>query len=287
MKLKGYNCTLEALEAGSQDGDLVILIHGFPDSPSNWQDVINQLAKEGFRVVAPWIRGYFPSELAPPYNIGALGLDIIKIAENYSANNQTILVGHDFGAMGTYCAANLRPDLFSKVVTMSVPPFGAIFEGFLTPQQLKKSWYIFFNQTYIADIVVPMNDFNFIDELWKDWGPKSLSDYSVYSTEAKKCFKTPENVQAALAYYRNLFNQTDQQDPEVQKALNAYQIPVSLPCLYLHGENDGCIGKEVGDIAIKYMNESSRYKVVKNAGHFLYADNQPDTLNEILEWIKS
>jgi len=59
----------------------------------------------------------------------------------------------------------------ARVVTMAVPPAGAVAAGFLTYQQLKKSWYLFFFQHVLADVVVPMHDLAFIDGLWVDWSP--------------------------------------------------------------------------------------------------------------------
>ncbi len=285
MKVNGYYCTLEAISAGDDESQLIILVHGFPDSPKNWQPVIDRLAESGYKVIAPWLKGYSPSQAIPPFNIGTIGLDIIEIALNYSGKNKAIIIGHDFGAMGAYCAANLRGDLFEKIVTMSVPPFGAIFEGFLTTEQLKKSWYIFFHQTFLAEIVLPMNNFEYIDRLWSDWGPESTPNYKEFTENAKLCFADPENIQAALGYYRSIFDLTENTDNNIAAALSAFQQAVVLPTLYLHGSDDGCIGIEVGNLASKYLNNQSKSKIIKNSGHFLQIDAPTEMLAEINEFL--
>ncbi len=285
MKVNGYNCTLEAICQGEENSQLAIIVHGFPDTPENWKPIINGLTNSGYKVICPWLRGYWPSQAAPPYNIGTIGLDILQIALDNSVKNDSIIIGHDFGAMGAYCAANLHPDLFSKIITMSVPPFGAVFEGFLTIEQLKKSWYIFFNQTFLAEAVLPMNDFAFIDQLWEDWSLNSNTDYKPFSRLSKACFESPDNITAALSYYRSLFDLSQHDDVRIVNALVAFQNPVSLPTLYMHGSNDGCIGQEVGTLATKYLNEQSKFKLIENAGHFLQIDKPNEILAETLKFL--
>ena len=53
----------EILEAGS--GPLALCLHGFPDSAHTWRYLLPELAKLGFRAVAPFMRGYAPTGLAP------------------------------------------------------------------------------------------------------------------------------------------------------------------------------------------------------------------------------
>jgi pimeloyl-ACP methyl ester carboxylesterase len=74
-----------------------------------------------------------------------------------------VIVGHDWGAVATYAAADHEPDRWRRVVTMAVPPAGALAAGLLQYRQLQKSWYMFFFQQGLADVVVGMDDFAFID----------------------------------------------------------------------------------------------------------------------------
>src|SRR3954465_15125779 len=88
---RGYGMTIEQktirangldfayLEAG--EGPMVLLLHGFPDNPWGWEHQIPALAQAGYRVVAPFMRGYAPSELASDgrYDFAALGQDAIEL----------------------------------------------------------------------------------------------------------------------------------------------------------------------------------------------------------------
>ena len=52
---------LKALTWGPKDGPLALCLHGFPDTPYGWRKVAPRLAAAGWRVVAPFMRGYAPS----------------------------------------------------------------------------------------------------------------------------------------------------------------------------------------------------------------------------------
>ncbi|MFL6227128.1 MAG: alpha/beta fold hydrolase, partial [Actinomycetes bacterium] len=56
---------LHAVEAGPEDGPLVLLLHGFPEFWYAWRHQIPALADAGFRVVAPDLRGYNASDNTP------------------------------------------------------------------------------------------------------------------------------------------------------------------------------------------------------------------------------
>jgi len=57
------------------------------------------------------------------------------------------------------------------------------------------------------------------------------------------------------------------------------------PLLYLHGENDGCIGKEVAELARTMVGNNVTVEFVKDAGHFLQLE-QPDAVGKrTAEWI--
>ncbi len=59
--------TFSYLEAGS--GRLVLLLHGFPDNAWTWRDQLEAFSQAGFRTVAPFLRGYPPTEIpAGPFD---------------------------------------------------------------------------------------------------------------------------------------------------------------------------------------------------------------------------
>jgi pimeloyl-ACP methyl ester carboxylesterase len=114
------------------------------------------------------MRGYAPSDVPADasYQTGALALDAVALHEALGGDGDAVLIGHDWGAVITHIAANVRPDAFAKVVTMAVPPGNAVGVAFLSNlAQIKRSWYMFFFQHPFADFVVGANDLAYIDML--------------------------------------------------------------------------------------------------------------------------
>ena len=73
--------------------------------------------------------------------------------------------------MGAYGAANLEPARWRRVVTMAVPPSGVVGNAFFSYDQLRLSWYMFFLQHPLAEMVLPLDGHDFIAKLWRDWSP--------------------------------------------------------------------------------------------------------------------
>lgn len=270
---------LAYLEAGS--GPLALCLHGFPDSPHTWRHLLPMLADAGYHAVAPFLRGYAPSAVPADgrYQTAALGLDAIGLHEVLGGGADAVIIGHDWGAMAAYTAANEAPDRWSKVVTMAVPPAGAVAGGFLTYKQLQRSWYMFFFQHALSDMVVGMNDLSFIDDLWADWSPGY--DASEDLPHVKDCLRDPANLQAALGYYRATLGGVGV-DPSLDDVQNKGSNLTQQPTLYLHGRTDGCMGIEVAEMAASFLTSpGSRMEVVDDAGHFLHVE-RPDHVNGLV-----
>ena len=101
-------------------GPLVLLLHGFPDTPYTWDRTMHELALVGYRVVAPFMRGYYPTEIAGPYDTDTLGRDALALVESLGERS-AIVVGHDWGASAAYAAAALGPDRVRLLVTLAIP----------------------------------------------------------------------------------------------------------------------------------------------------------------------
>ena len=182
------------LECGS--GPLALCLHGFPDSAHSWRHLLPALADAGFRAVAPFMRGYAPTSVPADglFQTGALSADANALHEALDGGSDAVLVGHDWGAPAVYGAAASAPDRWSKVVGMAVPPGGAMGAAFVTnTDQLKRSWYMFFFQHPLSDIVVPSNDLSFIDMIWADWSPGHPAAQD--AENVKQCLRDPANMQ--------------------------------------------------------------------------------------------
>ena len=111
----------------------VLLLHGFPELSFSWRKIMPILANEGFRVIAPDMRGYgLTSGGVKKYNVDIseyrllnLTTDILSLLSALKINKIDLLVGHDAGSSVAGISALIRPDIFKSVVMMSAPFTGA------------------------------------------------------------------------------------------------------------------------------------------------------------------
>jgi pimeloyl-ACP methyl ester carboxylesterase len=273
------------LEAGAASGPLALCLHGFPDTAWTWRHLLGPLADAGYHAVAPFLRGYHPTAVPPDghYQTGALVADAVALHEVLGGDERAVLIGHDWGAFAAYGAAAFAPDRWARVVGSAVPPLAALARGFLSFDQLKRSWYIFFFQSPLADGVVAADDLAFIDGLWADWSPGYDGSFDL--AKVKDAIGAPERLGAALAYYRSMFDPS-QEIPGLESQQSAALRNVPQPTLYYHGAEDGCVGREAVTPAIlDSVGPGSEIMMVEGAGHFAHVE-RPDVVNaKILDWL--
>lgn len=256
------------LTDGPEDGELALCIHGFPDSAWTWRHLLPLLAAAGFNAVAPFLRGYAPTSLAPDvdYGLNALGRDANALHELLGNDRPGVLVGHDWGAAAVYTALRQEPDRWRKAVAMSVPFTGARPLDLFSHEQMRRSWYSFLFQLPVAEAIASADDFELVDRLWADWSPGFDGGEDI--RRAKDCLRPPGRLAAAIEYYRQTPSALRSEAPP----------PFETQLLYLHGEGDGCIGIDVVRAARLDFPPSARIEVIAGAGHFLHLE-RPDEVN--------
>jgi pimeloyl-ACP methyl ester carboxylesterase len=286
-RLSSHDVTIDGLNiaylaAGLEnDGPLALCLHGFPDSAHTWRHLLPRLADAGYRAVAPFLRGYAPTAIPADgrFQTAASALDAIALHSALGGDSRAVIIGHDWGSIITNIAASHRPDLWSKVVMSAVPPGNAVGVAFISNlAQIKRSWYMFFFQNPLADIVVGANDLAYIDMLWNDWSPGF--DATEELALLKPSLRDPANLQAALGYYRATIGSGYNDPALMEMQMKSSGIPTQ-PLLYLHGETDGCMGIEVARFAAAELPATARAEFVSGAGHFLHLE-RPEHVNDII-----
>lgn len=283
LAIQANGLRFSCLVAGEPGAPLALCLHGFPDSAWTWRHLLAELAEAGFRGVAPWLRGYAPTEVAPDgrYQSGALATDAVALHQALAGDSRAVVIGHDWGALAAYGAATLRPDLWAKVVGLALPPVPAVASGFLTYEQLRRSWYLFF-QTPLAESTVANDDLEFIERLWADWSPGYQAGQDV--AHAKNALRDPANLEAALGYYRAMFDPS-RQAPELAAAQAAASSVPGQPTLYLHGSDDGCMGAAVAAPTEALLSAGSAMVMVEGAGHFLHLEKPAEVNARVVDFL--
>jgi pimeloyl-ACP methyl ester carboxylesterase len=133
----------DVFDEGPLDGDVVVLLHGFPERSTTWRSVVPLLHERGYRTIAMDQRGYSPG--ARPkrrwsYRISQLTDDVLSLIDQVGA--QVHLVGHDWGAVPAWAVAIERPEVLRTLTAVSVPHPMAFLRAMVTSRQFRKSYYI-------------------------------------------------------------------------------------------------------------------------------------------------
>lgn len=280
---------VRALVWGEPTAPLVLCLHGYPDSAWTWRYLGPELARAGYRVVAPFTRGYAPSDIPADgdYHVAALATDVLDLHRELGGDDRAILIGHDWGAITVHAIAALPDSPFRRVVAMAVPPLGPVQAAGnrslsavrLLLKQATMSWYIGFHQLpALPEWALP----RLIPFLWRRWGPApAASDID----RALDALPTRAHRHAALGYYRALVRPVGRRvryaaDPARYAALaRSWLGTPGVPMLYLHGTADGCMDVRFVDRLSGRMPAGSRVVRIDRAGHFAQLD-RPDAVRE-------
>jgi pimeloyl-ACP methyl ester carboxylesterase len=286
-----FECIVEQPATDAEDtGDLAVCLHGFPDDAGSMVPVLDALSEEGYTAVAPYMRGYAPTDPAPDgeYTAEALGADANALldvaADHFDRDGDRVLVGHDWGAVATYAAAAANPDAMDRLVAMAVPPR---FEALLTryPKQVLRSWYMWLFQIPGApEQALRWRDFEFIEFLWGLWSPGW--DYSRSRIESVKAtMERGDTVEHALAYYRQIVG-GGLKEMVFHGPPSPDEGPtIEVPALLITGERDGCIGTDLYDEAERAFDAPCRVLRVSDAGHFVHQERPTLVGDEIRRFL--
>ena len=265
-------------ESGSGER-LALCLHGFPESWYSWRHQMGLLARLGYRVWAPDLRGYGESERpvrVADYALEELLADAAGLVDA-AAPRSTLLVGHDWGGIIAWHFAMRRVRPLERLVVMNCPHPAA--PAIRTLRQLRRSWYMFFFQLpWLPERLLSLGGFRFIDFL-RDGAanPENFPD------EALEVFRAaaaqPGALTAMLNYYRALLRGGGLRR---QRKLGTPLIEV--PTLLIWGENDMALGKETTRGTERLVKELT-LRTLPGISHFVQQD-APEAVNEILEaWL--
>lgn len=266
---------------------LALLLHGFPDTAHSWRYVAPLLVEAGYRVVAPFTRGYAPSAIPSDgsFHVPALMRDALALHEAYDGDHRALLVGHDWGAITANGIAAMEEQPFGTIAALAVPPLSAMTPtggglGIL-PRQATMSWYTVFNQLP----ALPERTFDrLVAHLWRRWSPHyDATEELAFLAEA-----VPDQAHrsAVIGYYRA------QARPWQMPAAYADLQPVwtrspRVPVLYLQGAFDGCLDPRWADVVADRLPAGSRTFLVPSAGHFLQLEQPRVVASHVLGFVET
>ena len=111
VRVSANGVDFAVLSLGPPEGPLALCLHGFPDTAWTWRHLMVDLAGAGYRVAAPWLRGYTPTSVPTDgrYQTGVLATDANALHAALGGDGDAVLIGHDWGALAAYGAAAHQP----------------------------------------------------------------------------------------------------------------------------------------------------------------------------------
>jgi epoxide hydrolase 4 len=199
--------SLHCIEAGPEDGPLVILLHGFPEFWWGWRYQIAPLAKAGFRVIAPDQRGYNLSskpEGRRDYHLDTLAKDILDLGQALGRQSFS-LVGHDWGGIVAWWMASQHPERIERMVILNAP-HPAVAGDYMRrhPSQILRSAYMaFFQIPRLPETILSAKNYRALKRSLRDTScPGTFSDNDL--AEYQKAWSQPGALTTMLNWYRAL-----------------------------------------------------------------------------------
>jgi pimeloyl-ACP methyl ester carboxylesterase len=259
-----------ARAAGPPDGELVLLLHGFPQTSWSYRHQLEALGDAGYRAVAFDQRGY-SSEARPAgverYRIPHLVADVLAVADELGGF-EFHLVGHDWGAAVAWQVAGRHQDRLRTLTALSVPhpfAFGRALSGEGGSDQGARSGYMeFFRSEGAADAFLA-DDAAGLRNLYAMSGLEG-ADVEPYV----EVLTQPGAMQAALNWYVAA-------DVSAVEGLG----PITMPTLFVWSTEDPALGREGAEWTAEYVEGPYRFEVLEGVSHWI-PEEAPDRLNELL-----
>ncbi|GAA2690702.1 alpha/beta fold hydrolase [Actinoplanes palleronii] len=226
MEVKARGLTFEVTEGGPEDGQPVLLLHGFPQDSREFEPLSPRLHAAGLRTYALDQRGYSPGARpsgVSSYRIGEAVADVVAVLDSLGLES-VHLVGHDWGAQVAWLVAGRHPERVRTLTAISVPhPRAMLLALRVRPSQQARFWYFQVFRSAIAEKLLLGGGALVMRRMLGDIGFRA--DLYV------KAMREPGRMTAALNWYR-AFDNADVADLG----------EITVPTTYVWSDQDGVVG---------------------------------------------
>ncbi|KIM09780.1 MAG: alpha/beta hydrolase [Sulfurovum sp. FS06-10] len=245
------------------EGRPLLIIHGFLGMSDNWKSLATQFAAQGFQTHALDLRNHGKSFHSDDFNYEIMVEDVKQYCNHHQLKEINI-IGHSMGGKVAMLLATTYPNLVSKLIVADIGP----------------KYYAPHHQTILAGL-------NAVDFSKKpsrkdveEALSKHITDFGVRQFLLKNLYwKTPE--QLAFRFNLDVFNQNH----EIIGAALPFEKTFSKPTLFLRGDKSDYILDSDFE-TIYYHFPAATIVTIKNAGHWLHAENPKDFYENVLRFMK-
>ncbi|MDQ3473837.1 MAG: alpha/beta hydrolase [Acidobacteriota bacterium] len=267
-------------------GELVILLHGFPEFWYSWRHQLKALAPH-FHVVAPDLRGYNLSDKpagVADYRLEVLAEDVIGLMDYFGAS-KAALVGHDWGAGITWAVAQKHADRVSKLAVMQVPP-AAAWRANMSARQLMRSWYMFlFQLPRVPEWLISRDGFAVLDKIFNEQvsRPDTFSDADIAAY--REALQKPGALTAAVNYYRANLGRLVRRSSSEEGAKAGQDNRIRVPTLFIFGEQDVAILPQTVKGIARFIDAPYRELRIPDSSHWVQNEAPEEVNLALLEFL--
>jgi pimeloyl-ACP methyl ester carboxylesterase len=262
-------------EAGTTDGPVVLLLHGWPYDIHSFVDVVPMLASAGYRVIVPYLRGYGPtrflsSEAFRNGQPSALAVDVITLMDALKVGTAT-LAGFDWGARTANIIAALWPERCAAMVSVSGYLIGSQEAGRmpLPPKAELEWWYQFYFATDRGRAGYDKYRHDFAKLIWQLASPRWQFDDATYDRTAA-AFDNPDHVGIVIHNYRWRLGlaEGDPKYDDLEKRLAEFPV-ITIPTITLEGDANGAPHPDPSSYTRKFTGRYEHRNIMGGIGHNL------------------
>jgi len=267
---------LNVITSGNRDGDMLIFLHGFPETAYlAWHKQIAYFSNMGYFVIAPDQRGYNNSakfDSFMDYHLDYLGQDIIDLMDHYGREKASV-IGHDWGAaVGWYLGQN-HAERLDKLVIINVPhPAVMKRELYTSYEQLSNSWYIFFFQLpFIPEMKISRNNYSWLTGVFT-MAPKGTLSNSTIELY-KSAWSVDGAAQGMVNWYRAAIT------GQIFRRSTPKRIE-NVPTLMIWGDQDRALKASMAQPSIE-MCDNGKLVTLEGISHWV-THEVPEKVNSLI-----
>ncbi|WP_282089492.1 alpha/beta fold hydrolase [Streptomyces tendae] len=262
-------------EAGPEEGDTVLLLHGFPYDVHSYVDVVPLLAGHGFHVVVPYLRGHGPTAFLSPSTPrsgqqAALGADVLALMDALGVE-RAYLAGYDWGGRAACVTAALWPERVLGLVSVNgylIQDIGAATRP-LPPEREAGFWYFYYFLTERGRTGLAADPREVARVIWERNSPEWAFQARDLDRTAR-AFANPDYTDVVVHSYRHRLGFAPGADAYAElEARLAGLPPVPVPTVTLDGLADGNFPATDGSAAARHFTGPRLHRKVAGAGHNL------------------
>jgi len=268
---------MHVVEAGPADGELVVLLHGFPEYWAGFERQIGALADAGYRVAVPDQRGYNLTERPGPvdqYRLERLGQDVIDLIDALG-HSRAHLVGHDWGGNVAWWCATAHPDRLHTLTTLNMPHWAVMQRAIYGRlSQLKRSWYIlFFQLPLLPELLLSANGSEALAKSLVMHSAAPISDARLAGY--RRAWARPGAITAMLAWYRAVARHQPPRPASTR---------VTTPTLMLWGDDDPIFDPDLPDLSVQLCDDATLIRI-PGASHFVQFDATDEVNHHLVRFL--